>query len=957
MVDPVDLEFDGEGRAFLLELRGYPVVAEGSELPGRIVELLDRDRDGRFDERRIFADGFRYADSILPYRGGWLVADAPDLLFVRDDDGDGVVAAGDSRVVLLSGFGVGASESLFNGLRFGPDGWIHGANGSSGGEVFLPDRAQERISIRGRDFRFRFEGPVASPERWRGVFEATDRMGGGFGLDFDDWGRKWVTHEQRHVQAVVVPGRYLPEGHDWPQTTVEISDHGRGGETRIFPISESAPRPNHPEQAGTFTAGCGLIHYGGAALPPAFHDQVFVAEAVHNLVHRDVIRATGSGFVAARAPEEARSELLAAVDPAFRPANMTVGPDGAIWLLDLQRDVIEHPEWIPDDIERELDLYAGNDRGRIYRITGRGGLEVPEVSLGDLESLLEALGHSNRWWRDTARRLLLERLQVRPEETVRVVEALQGLIRSSPEPRARVQALWTLRSLGELDRSSMEILLADPDPRVREATLAAGEELFVDSAELARVAQGLSRDEDARVRLQAILSVSLASQPVPGLAGGAVRVAVESRDDPWLELAAAVVAARQPSPGVASMMREAVSMGPDRVALLAGLARVAGERGREDELPDVLGQLEPLEDEVLAAVLDAMADGLERVRTSFSESARISLAARLSELERSTRITRPGWRVARALELATTPSQRVAAVRAATRLVDREQPLEERLEALSLLELTDPPERIDLLFDLLDVREPSELQSAAIAQLGRVESPRSLAVGERLIADWIYLPPAVRRPAGDILLYRRENHPQLLAALESGRLLIGQLELDLERRRTLLRWSSPEVGERAARLFTDAGVATRAEALERMKPALELAGDRDRGRSRFEELCSRCHRLGELGSAVGPDLADAARKSRLALLHDIVDPNAAVSPEYAAYNLVTEEGEILSGLLVDEDDQSVLLRMALGEEVRLRRSQISELFASGLSLMPEELESGMGPQEMADLLAFLVRWK
>ncbi len=179
------------------------------------------------------------------------------------------------------------------------------------------------------------------------------------------------------------------------------------------------------------------------------------------------------------------------------------------------------------------------------------------------------------------------------------------------------------------------------------------------------------------------------------------------------------------------------------------------------------------------------------------------------------------------------------------------------------------------------------------------------------------------------------------------------MRLDLERRRTLLRWSTPEIGERAAKLFADSGVKTRAEALDSFRPALSLQGQPIAGREIFDEACARCHAMKDVSpGSVGADLTDIFRKSAAALLHDIVDPNANASPEYLTYDVELIDGETISGLL-EETAGATVITLATGEARSIARSEIREVRASGLSMMPEELEVGMSPQQMADLIAFL----
>jgi putative membrane-bound dehydrogenase-like protein len=955
VLDPVDLELDEDGRAFVLEMPGFPFIPPGEEPPGRIVELIDRDRDGRFDERRVFADRLRYADSILPVRGGLLVADAPDLLFVKDTDGDG---RADLRQVLLTGFGEGPSESNFNGLRWGPDNWIHGANGSSGGSVHRPDRPEEATSIRGRDFRLRLAPADGDPHRLEAVaFETTARMGGGFGLDFDQWGRRFVTHEQRHIQVEVFAERYLTGPHPWPSTVTEISDHGTGDTARVFPVSKTEARPNHPEQAGYFTAGCGLTYYGGTALPERFQGAFFVAEAVHNLVHLDLVEPQGASFVARRDRE--REEVLAAVDNAVRPVNFAVGPEGALYMLDMHRAVIEHPEWIPDEIEATLDLRAGADRGRILRVVPPGGLPPATVAFdrADPAATVRALGHPEKWWRDTAQRLLVE---WRDEAAL---EPLREMATGAVEPHARLHARWTLDGLGALDEDLVLAALADPHPRLREAALRLAEPFLASPAVRDR-ALALLADPDARVALQAALAAGLLlaapSTPSEPVAAGLLALARRWPEERWIGLAVSAAVARRPGELAPALVANLAREGADAAALarVEELAALVGDRAVAAEHERLLVAVAglPLDPgSARRAVLRGLAAGLERsAREATPPRATGGLRSLLAAFSGGDdALLADAWRVTRGLGLPLDGDALMRAERAVRRAEDDGAPTAERLDALQLVELADPPARLDLLIGLLAPTEPAELQRAAMDQLGRFDQARA---APRLIEVWSSLGPAVRRRAGDLLLSRRENHGLLLDALEQGRIGLGELALDLERRRTLLRWSTPEIAERAARLFSDAGVDTRREVYESLLPALELEGDAGRGAVTFAALCSRCHRIGDLGFPVGPDLTDVFRKSAESLLHDIVDPNAALGAEHVSYVVTLEDGEVLTGLVEDGDDG---VRVRAGDadpEGRwVPRARIVELRSTGSSLMPEGLEAGLAPRDVADLIAFLQR--
>lgn len=922
--DPVDLEFDERGDAYVLEMPGYPFPGE----PGRVVRLEDADGDGEYDVRHVFAEGFPVAVSILPWRGGLLVASPPDLVFVRDTDGDGVA---DERRVELSGFAVENTQHNYNGLTLGLDNLVYGANGGNAGEVFFPESPGERIPLRDEDFRVDLDARR---------FERIGESSGGFEQSFDSRGRLYGTHNTRHISLLVFPGYYaidLP-GH-LHDTREEISDHGEDGPARLYPIGVPETRVNHPEQSGRFSGACGITVYTGGAFGPEYDDQVFVADVVVNVVHRSRVRPSGASAIASRAREGV--EFLASSDRAFRPVNMTVGPDGALYLLDMHRAVIEHPEWIPDEIEARLDLDAGRDQGRIYRIAPRGGLPPIRGGLDRdrPDRLVEALGHPNKWWRDTAQRLLLEAPERAP------VEALHALLGDPAKPLGRRHALWTLEGLGRLEDRDLRAALADADAGVREQAVRIAEARLSDVPDLSAAVAALIDDPDARVRMQAVLS--LGTHPADLPLGALTAAARRDAGDPWLRRAMLTALDARAADGLAALLAGPPLPDPGRelVTELAALVPPA------DAAP-VVARLRHAgwPDAASAAVLEGLAAALETAstRTALAPADAAWLSRQGSAGPGPLR--RAAWRAARGFGLPATESQRALLSEAAALASAPARPLPERLEAVALLELAPDAVRVPVLLDLLGPRHPGELQQAALEQLRGTRQP---GLGAALLEAWPSLEPRVRDGAVRILLRRKENHALLMDALESGRVTLGELNLDLERRRQLLFWSDPGIRRRAEAFFSDAGVVTREEALARMRPALDLQGDPRAGRAHFAGLCARCHRYGGQGSAVGPDLEGAVHKSAETLLHDIVDPNAATETQWVSYSVETADGRILSGLLRDETDAGLAIVAAGGEVTEVSRDRIERLWTGGLSLMPEELETGLDPQGMADLLAYL----
>ncbi len=939
---PVDVEFDERGRPFVMEMLGYPFPND----PGRIAVLDDKDGDGVYESRTVFADGFAMANSLLPYNGGLLVISPPDILFLKDTNGDDVA---DLREVVLTGLAVENPEDSVNGLSYGLDNWIYAANGGNSGVVKWPDGG-ESLPLRADDFRF-------DPRRKR--VERTGRAAQGFEMTFDPWGRSFSANHTGPLYHRVFPGGYL-EGLPQPRggTLKELPDDIENGLVRIYPIGEQVTRVNHPEQSGYFSGACSPRFYGGGAFGPDFDTSIFVCDVVLNLVHRRILEPEGTSFVARR-DNRPKVEFLASTDRAFRPVNLTIAPDGSMWVVDMHRVIIEHPEWIPDEIEKTLDLNDGKSRGRLFRISPKSGLPrvKPEFRRDRIEEVVAGLEHPNQWWRNTAQRLLVE------WNDPKAIPLLEKLARESAAPAARAHALWTLEGLGRLGDAPIMASLSDPVAEVREQAVRLAAPRMNSSVALARRIVELAsapaggrtpREPSRRVRMWLALALS-------GFDGDRAALHDIMRvdaTDPFMDLAILPGLIRDPFSNLDHMLHWGWRLGKpegDPYRLLAIVAEGAAARldaKSTVSLLDTAGTRTG-DEKKKEAFLRGLASGLESSRTAFDSPAdRHTLAEALAPLlsVESLPALREAWRLARALELDRVPGQEEALRRAEASVRDGSLAADLRVQNLQILAFAPFAQHAELLYSLLDTRQPRELQREAIQQLQREGSND---VAARLISTWRLLGPETRPIAGDTLLYKRNNHPLLLSALEDGTISLGEMDFHLERRRALLFSTDPGVVRRAEALFSDAGVVTRKDAMEKMKPALQLAGNPAKGKEVFTSLCIRCHMKGAEGGDLGPNLTEIYRKSRETILHDILDPNAAADTRYLAYTIERANGEIVSGLIAEETDAAVTLRDANGVRTIVPRNDIQEMIGDGLSLMPEELETGLDPQAMADLLAYL----
>ncbi len=940
VIDPVDMAFDEHGHPYLVEMPGYPF----NDVPGRVVRLEDHDGDGLYETRVLFAENFPIADSILPYRKGFLVASPPDLVFIRDTDGDGTA---DEREVLMTGFAVGNTQHNYGGLNYGLDNWVYAANGGNSGTVRWTKGGGDPVALGFSDYRL-------DPERR--LFELTGRSSGGFGATFDDWGRYYSTHNMEHLSQMVFPGRYLEHlPFARTGTMTNISDHEEMGTARIFPIGVQESRVNHPEQQGYFSGACGLSFYGGGAFPDGFSNSIFVCDVVLNLVHRDALSANGAAIKASRVDE--RFDFLASSDRSFRPVNSVTGPDGALYVLDMHRGAIEHPEWIPDEIEATLDLNAGKTEGRILRISPKDGLARKRDGLErkDTKALAAALSDANKWRRDMAQQLLLD------ERDKSAVPLLRKLLAESTNPKARLHALWTLNGFDALKPAEIISGLADPHEGVRENAVIIAEDRIAKGPSILKAVCGLAADPAPRVRLRAALALStvLATMTNPEVhdaaRDAAETIAMSDMADPWTRLAVFSALRNDAAAMVARMAGEAEVASRDGAKeLVAGFARLAAEKADTPSLGSALAAVAAHGEDApafAAAALDGFAEGIEARDQPLSAADLAKILAPLQDHPVPI-IASAAWRVASALELPPTDSQRARVAEAGRRAADTSLSIGERIDSLGLFSFADFKEREEPLFGLLGKDTPRAIQSAAMGQLGAVTES---SVAKKLIGLWPTLGPETRKAASSILIYKRSNHDLLLGAMESGAIAIGQLNLDLERRRALLLSRDESIQRRAEALFSDAELVTRKEAMGAMRPALALKGDPAKGHSLFTEVCSKCHIVSGEGTDVGPNLTDVFRKSPESLMQDILDPNAALDTQFIAYAAETLDGTFVNGIIVGEDAETITLREALGKDTTFRRDDIQEMTSGGLSLMPEELEKDMDHRQMADLLAFLLQ--
>ena len=926
VIDPVSMCFDARGRMFVCEMRGYPNggVGTGNESRGRIRLLTDTDGDGVFETARVFAEGLRFPMGITPWKTGVIVAVAPDIVFLDDTDDDGKA---DKKTVLYTGFNLANIQQMVNSLQWAADGWVHGLAGNAAGTIQSVEKPDvPAVVLQARGFRFQPSIP--------GSLEPTSG-GGQYGITQDDAGHWFTATNSQHLRQIVIPDHYLRRNKNAlvSQVTLDIPDHGAAA--KVFRISPFEPwrverttrRAGAPDArrfpttelvpGGYITSACSPTAYTAELFAPAFRTSVFVCDPANNLIHRDVLEPNGAVFVARRG--ETDREFLASTDNWFRPTHLTVGPDGALYLLDFYREVIETPLSLPEDIKARLNLES-RERGRIWRIAPQGfkPAKMPDLTKDSPDRLAERLADANASVRTTALRLLDEK----GETAIR--ESAQGVAENAVGKPSLPLVLSHLARSGKLTDERILSTLSDPLPGNREAGLRFAEQRLEKSEPLRRAVAKLADDPSPMVRFQVALTCGF----LPQSDATPVLAALIRKDagDPWMS-SAVLCSSRDGMADLLLSVMNGETPPAQRAVVRSFVTRAAagvGAQGDEAAIAKLL--VAAVEGKGKAAGLDlATLDGLLQ-GTRRKPGGLKALLAKHAERELLTRLLREG-----------------------RELTDEKLPIDDRVSMVRWLAFAPLEYAVKAAKPFLTPQTPPELQLAAVRA---VAAHDEAGVAEALLAGWPQYGPATRREVLEHLLATPARATVLLDLLEKKSVVPGELEPS--RVAQLKLFPNAAVKARAIKLLAGQGTSERLPVVKEYSKALELTGRADRGQMVFKQHCAACHKLGDVGHEVGPNLlATLPGKSGEDLLVAVFDPNREVDPRYVNYVASTSDGRSLTGVIVAETAAAVTLRRADGAEDTIRRADIESIRSSGLSLMPEGVEKNATPQDVADLFAYL----
>lgn len=930
--DPVAMEVDEKGRIYVVEDPGYPENRDGG---GTVRLLKDTTGDGLPDESTIFAAGLRAPRGVISWKKGILVTDAPEIIYLEDTNGDGQA---DLRRVVMSGFSYGNPQLGVNTPIYGLDNWIYVAHRQGNSTPYFKDqpgggKIAGRANIRFRPDSYEWEPTAASSQ---------------FGHTFDAFGRHLLVSWNNHVYQEVIDAKYLRRNPDLlvAPATADIAVHG--AVTDVFPITKN-PRYELFTHTGTTTATCGIVCYLGGAFPDEYRGATFVAEPGHNLLHADRIAEDGTTLAASRMHED--REFLASTDRWFRPVNSYIGPDGALYVIDYYRDVIEQPRFLSQEILESGILFEGSDRGRIFRVSAEGADPASwadQIDLARFNSamLVELLDYDNIWWRRTAQRLLVERNDA---DAVELLEHFSGFALT---PEGRVHALWTLEGMDSLSPALIEAALADSSPRVREQAVRLAELHLESAGELVHSLLEMSEDSDARVRFQLLATLG-------DIDSGEARsvhneMLYEYIEDEWMQLAglsAGNLAYRKLLDE--AFTRFAQEESPGRKAYFRRLGMLIGAQHQPDDVAllveSVSGQSREADNWWQAASLEGLAEGLRHIgdpgeKLEFIQEfvANISLRPGVPALRKAAREVMAVVGAPSGLE-----GERVFQ-QAEQIASDSEADGQLRADAIGLLDLDGSVQYKALLIELVHPREPGLVRAEAARALRHIEGRE---VGEILLDKWNEMTPQVRAAAMETLLADDERIALVLDAVARGN--ISRSSITSQQTNRLMLHPDNDLRLHAQSLL---GLSDepRSVIVERYMAVTEMDGDAGRGRHVYEQTCAMCHQInGRDGVPFGPDLAGSRNIDTEALLVNILMPNAEISAGYEQWRVQRVDGSIIHGAISSETPGSVTFRNSSGQETTIPRNEIQSMAAINESPMPEGLEQQISVEEMADLLEYL----
>ncbi|MGV3763598.1 PVC-type heme-binding CxxCH protein [Parapedobacter sp.] len=932
---PIQMNWDAEGRLWVITSTAYPLSKTGEEANDKVYILEDTDGDGAADKSTVFAEGLVQPTGILPGDGGVYVANATEILHLSDTDGDGKA---DTRKTIVSGFGTGDTHHLIHTFRWGPEGRLY-FNQS----IYIYSHVETPWGIR------RLEG-----------------------------GGVWKLQPHTLELDVYAKGLVNPWGLRFDPYGQSFLTDGAGGEgiNYAFPGATFVASPGAEEILRGLNPGqpkhSGLEIVSGRHLPDSMEGNLITNDFRAHRVNRFALEEQGSGYASKQMPD-----LLWTDHVAFRPVDISVGPDGAIYIADWYNPIIQHGE---------VDFYdprRDRERGRIWRITAKKSrlVKKPKLVGASVEDLLEALEAPEAWTRDQARRLLKEK---GAEAVAAPLQAwIDGLDKKGEDyERLKLEGLWVFQSIDTYNGPLLESLLNAQSPQVRSGALRALQLWHSKVEHLDAILQKAVKDSHPQVRLEAVIALRELKDATPA------KIALDVLDQPmdeflnfalWQTLRQfepAWLAAVKSDPqffGDAAKTAYALksAAGADAITLLTQLYKEGQvpQKYQKDALSAIAkrGQLQDLN-----AIFDVAINGYAQQRDVSEELGAVESAAR----NRQLMVDRQVGRLRTIIE-GTNEASAIAAIKVAGAL--KVHTLEPQLKkylshsnrdyakaAMGAMATINPTATQTLLKNLTTAQYPMDLRLIAVSHLVRLNAPAAAKVGVELLNELDDMEQAKSVLNEFFADNGRVN--ALATVLASTRIPEATAIAARQHLQTAIPWDRREKDE-VKLLIQGLEASGGVLPAERMPQDLdddqiktlaaeaEKSGNPVKGELVFrkrEIACQSCHAIGGAGGLIGPDLSSLGTSLPVeAIIKSVLYPTESIKEGFELQKVVRTDGSELMGYLVTDRPSEVIMRDVTGNEVAVPKDKIKTREKIPGSLMPPSLTASLDKQEFIDLVNYL----
>ena len=924
MAKPIQMNFDSQGRLWIAASESYPHIKPGEKASDKIIIVEDVDRDGVAEKTSVFADGLLIPTGVVPGDGGCYVANSTDLLHFQDIDGDGV---SDKRRVVLSGFGTEDTHHLLHTLRWGPDGWLY-MNQS----IYIHSHIETPYGVK-------------------------RLLGGGI----------WRFRPESMQLEVVCKGLVNPWGHHFDAWGQSFATDGAGGEgiNYVFPGAVFLASPGEPRRLIGLNPGspkhCGLEILSGRHLPESWRGTMVANDFRANRVCRFEVTEDKSGYRSKQV-----EELIKSSHQAFRPIDVKMGPDGAIYIADWYNPIIQHGEVDFRDERRD------HVHGRIWRVTAKDRPLVKplDVDSMDIDELLDVLTLPEQWVRLSAKLKLKEH----DREDVIAKTLKWTSQRNSSNAKGShelLEALWVLQCVDHVDISLLEDLLNNADHRIRAAAVRVVSHQRSRLPRYRRYLSAAVRDDNPRVRLEAVRALSsetdlaavteissVLEYPMDRFLDFATWRALRDLKEVWLSSVESGAYSFNGDSKKLLYALESVDSGnvaPTLINILKGLQfnsggtqrvlrAIASSGGANETGTAIAWILDNAKDDEASggAILVELIEELRRrrVRPNGVETLAETMVSAGDAYTPAVFATAGAWKLAKYYDLLVTHS----------RQMENRVTQSQAIRAIGFYQ--NDAARIDL----------SEITNGddQIGAVAAIEALSTFAVEQAAESVLVMMQRGANAKTNDALaaVLRNKRGSVVLTGL------LANITITADVAKTAVRTAQRATGDnsslidglRRAGKIADAGWKYSEQLVQELAVAALNNGDPHKGQEIFRRAslqCMLCHAIGGAGGKVGPDLVSIGGSAPVDyLVESLIDPNRKVKENYHSIQILDVDGQVYSGVPVRSDDKSVVIRNAKNELVTILKADI-DLQKESRSLMPDGAVDALTRQEIIDLVTFM----